>query len=359
MADLTPFAPRGGELGFGRDIGLTGRLSGPKRLSGREKAAIIVRLLLQEGADVPLADLPEDLQGILTEQIGTMRSVDRETLDAVVAEFIEGVEAIGLSFPDGLTGALDLLGRHLSAGTASRLRRIAGATQRGDPWQRIAGLEPDRLLPVLNEESIEIGAVLLSKLSVAKAAQLLERLPGDRARRIAYAVSLTGNIDPDTVLRIGQSLAAQLDAEPPKAFADGPVQRVGAILNQSKAATREDVLAGLDETDQDFANEVRKAIFTFANIPKRIEGRDIPKVVKGIEAAQLVIIVAGAQGPDREAAEYILSNMSQRMAQSIREEAQSVQPKAKDLEAAYGSVVAAIRGLEDRGELFLIAADEG
>ncbi|MEI4470183.1 FliG C-terminal domain-containing protein [Frigidibacter sp. MR17.24] len=329
-----------------------------RQLSGREKAAIIVRLMVQEGAELPLSDLPEDLQAVLAEQIGTMRSVDRDTLDQVVAEFIGGIESIGLSFPDGLTGALDLLGGQLSSTTASRLRRIAGATQKGDPWQRIAGLEADRLLPVLNEESIEIGAVLLSKLSISKAAELLERLPGDRARRIAYAVSLTGNVDPDTVLSIGKSLAAQLDAEPPKAFDQGPVQRVGAILNQSKAATRDDVLAGLDEADADFANEVRKAIFTFSNIPRRIEGRDVPKVVKMVEPSALIQIVAGAQGADREAVDYVLSNMSQRMAQSIRDEAQAVKPKAKDVEAAMGDVVTAIRTLEGRGELFLIAADE-
>jgi hypothetical protein len=41
---------------------------------------------------------------------------------------------------------------------------------------------------------------------VPKAADLLGRLPGERARRIAHAVSMTGNVDPETVRRIGLSL---------------------------------------------------------------------------------------------------------------------------------------------------------
>ena len=111
---------------------------------------------------------------------------------------------------------------------------------------------------------------MLSKLPVPKAAELLGRLPGDKARRVAYAVSLTGNVDPETVRRIGQSLAAQLDTQPARAFDTGPVERVGAILNVSPAATRDDVLQGLQETDADFAEQVRRAIFTFVHIPDRL-----------------------------------------------------------------------------------------
>lgn len=328
-------------------------------LTGRQKAAIIVRFLLAEGADVPIADLPDDLQAALTEQIGSMRLVDKVTLDAVIGEFTEGLEAVGLSFPDGLHRAVELLDGHLSSSAATRLRRQAGAAHRGDPWARLAGLDGDRLLPVLEEESTEVGAVLLSKLSVSKAAELLSRLPGDRARRIAYAVSLTGNVDPETVLRIGQSLAAQLEAEPPRAFDQGPVERVGAILNYSAATTRDDVLKGLEETDAAFAQEVRKAIFTFANIPVRLETRDVPKLVKAVDQASLITALAGASGENAAAAEFILANMSQRMAQALREEIEGLgKVKEKDAEAAMSTIVQTIRDLEAAGEVFLIAGED-
>jgi Flagellar motor switch protein len=68
-------------------------------LSRRAKAAIVVRLLLNEGADIPLEDLPDELQEALTHQMGSMRLVDRDTLSAVVAEFADEIESIGLSSP--------------------------------------------------------------------------------------------------------------------------------------------------------------------------------------------------------------------------------------------------------------------
>ena len=328
-------------------------------LTGIQKAAVIVRLLLAEGAPLSLSGLSDQMQAELTEQIGHMRRIDRVTLRAVIEEFVGELEGVGLSFPGGIDGALRMLDGHISQNAASRLRRMSGKDTNADPWDRIMGLEVDRLITALEVESIEVGAVMLSKLPVSKAAELLGRLPGARARRIAYAVSLTGNVDPETVRRIGVSLAGQLDAQPIRAFESDPVERVGAILNFSPAATREDVLLGLMETDAGFAEQVRRAIFTFTNIPARIDARDVPKIIRGIAQSVLVTALAAAKGEDEIAAEFILSNMSQRMAASLREEIAGLGTvRAKEGEEAMNAIVAVIRDREAAGEIFLIAGEE-
>nr|WP_245795056.1 FliG C-terminal domain-containing protein [Thioclava marina] len=331
---------------------------GAGSLSRRQKAAIIVRLLSSEGLKLPLSELSEDHQTALAEQVAELRLVDRDTLVSVVEEFCDALEAVGLAFPGGLDGALSLLDGQLSPAASTRLRRLASGSSRADPWERITGLSAELLLPVLEEESTEVGAVMLSKLSVAKAAELLGKLPGDKARRVAYAVSLTGNVAPETVLRIGQALASQLDARPAKAFDTGPVERVGAILNYSASATREAVLKGLEEEDFAFAEEVKKAIFTFANIPARIDPRDIPKILRTVDQARLVVALAGAKGPLEASAEFMLTNMSQRMAQNLRDEMANLgKVKDKDAEEAMGEIVGAIREMETAGEIFLVAED--
>ncbi len=329
-------------------------------LSRRAKAAIVVRLLLNKGADIPLEDLPDALQANLTHQMGNMRVVDRDTLAAVIAEFSYEVERIGLSFPIGIAGALDMLDGKISHGTAARLRKEAGVRQAGDPWDRLKVLPPELLLPVLENESVEVAAVMLSKLPVALAADLLGRLPGPHARRITYAVSLTGAVTPDAVERIGMSLATQLDAQPVRAFDSDPVERVGAILNSSTTLTRDDVLTGLDETDQGFANAVRKAIFTFGNIPKRIAPRDIPRILRDVDAGTLVTALAGAEAAGYKASmEYVLQNMSGRMADQLREEISEAGPvKPADAEAALSQVVAVIRQMEQSGDLMFNIEDE-
>lgn len=329
----------------------------PRDTTPREKAAIVVRLLLAQGGSLPLSALPDHLQSALTEQMGGMGLVDRATLAAVVDDFTAALEAAGIAFPPGIDGALGLMDGHISQTAASRLRRLASASTKADPWDRIAALPADRILPALAEESPQVAAVILSKLPVAKAADLLGQLPGDRARRIAHAVSRTAQTNPDTVRRIGLALAADLDAQPPRAFDLGPGERVGAILNVSAAQTRDDVLGGLDAEDAAFAAEVRRAIFTFAHIPARITPRDLPRLTRAVDPATLVTALAA---PDSaEVAEFILANISPRMAQTLREDIAArgaISPA--DADAATGAVIAAIRSLEAAGELTLLPRPE-
>ena len=330
-------------------------------LTAREKAAVIVRLLMAEGSPLQISTLPEHMQAALAEQMGHMRMVDRTTLSAVVAEFMGELEQVGLSFPGGIEGALSLMDGHISTTAANRLRRLAGASAKADPWDRIMALDAERLLPILIEESVEVAAVMLSKLPVPKAAELLGKLPGERARRVAFAVSMTGNVDPETVRRIGLSLAAQLENLPARAFDGDPVERVGAILNVSPAFTREDVLKGLEETDAVFAEQVRRAIFTFIHIPGRLAARDVPKLVRLVEPVALVTALAGAKqdAAHLASAEFILANMSQRMAQSLREEMETRGTvKEKDAELAMIAVITAVRQLEATGEIVLIRDEE-
>jgi flagellar motor switch protein FliG len=355
FAQITPFTAARRTQGD-----LPGELI-PRPTTPAEKAAIIVRLMLAQGDPLPLSTLPEQHQTRLAEQMASMGLVDRATLASVVQEFIAALDATGLSFPQGLDGALALVDSHLSPNAASRLRRLAAATAKSDPWDRIATLAPEDLLPLLADEAAETAAVTLSKLPVPRAAELLSRMPGDRARRIALAMSRTAAIGPETLRRIGQSLVAQLEARPPRAFSAGPVDRIGAILNVSPSTTREDVLTGLAEADADFADQVRKALFTFAHIPTRIAPRDLPRILRAADPAQIITAFAAAQADPALApvVDRIFAALSPRMVQQMRDDIEArgkVLPK--DADAAYTALIAAIRQLEEAGELALLPPDD-
>ncbi|MEL7345220.1 MAG: FliG C-terminal domain-containing protein, partial [Pseudomonadota bacterium] len=86
---------------------------------------------------------------------------------------------------------------------------------------------------------------------------------------------------------------------------------------------------------------------------------DIPKIMRVVDQAALTQIIAGAEGPDKEALDYILANISQRMADSLRAEAEEIARVAEpELEAAMGTVVQGVRDLVADGEIFLISGDD-
>ncbi|MCW1933213.1 flagellar motor switch protein FliG [Pararhodobacter zhoushanensis] len=332
-----------------------------RALTGKQKAAILVRLLLAEGADVKLSTLPEEMQTKLTETLGEMRLVDRDTLSAVISEFIETIEQVGLSFPGGLGGALKALDGKLSQGASARLRQMA--RDGTDPWERVLQADTNTLIAVLEPESAEVAAVVLSKLPVKRAAEVLGRLPGERARRVAYAVSLTEGIAPPMVARIGYAIAGELDNRPTRAFPAAPASRVGAMLNNTSAQVRDTLLDGLTEEDVDFAEGVRRAIFTFANLSERLNPRDVPKVLRELPQNDLIIALAASlaapDSPNGQAATFMLSNMSQRMASTLRDEVENRgKIKPKEAEAALSAVVNAVRTLVEDGEITLREDDD-
>jgi len=323
---------------------------------------MIVQMLLESGSNLPLGQLPETLQLILTDELGALRRVDKATVTAVAEEFTSELEAIGLTATGTRDGAITMLADHLSPMLADKLRRQLNSVCNGDHWPIVVDLEIARILAIMQAESIEVCAVTLSKLPVGKAAEVLSRTPGDRARRITYAMSQTENIKPDAVRRIGATLAADYGLPRDVAFEKAPVQRLGAILNSTATDTREDVLEGLGGTDPEFASDVRKAIFTFKDIAPRVKPTDIPNTIRNIDGDVLVTaIAAGLAGDDTLAAsaEFILTSVSQRMAGQLRDDAEERgRIKKDDAEKAMTAVTTVIREMADSGVITLIDPDQ-
>ena len=328
-------------------------------LSKRQKAAIIVRLMLEQGAELDLNVLPEMLQIELTHEMAALQSVDKVTLNNIIKEFLAELEDIGATFTGGIEAALNVMDGALSPANLRRLRRETGVMVPGDPWEIIRPLPVDSLLSIFNRESVEVSAVVLSKLPIQTSAALLEKMPRELANEVTHAVAMTETIDPDTVRAIGHTIAGQIAEQAPPAFDEAPASRIGAILNSSRQETRDGVLGGLTETDAGLGEKVRREIFTFANISERIETLDVAKITRAVDQDVLVTALASAQGDNALGAEFVLANMSQRMAAQLRMEIEELGTVRADVgEKAQAEVVAAIRALEAAGEISYVVPEE-
>ncbi|MCA1776153.1 MAG: flagellar motor switch protein FliG [Loktanella sp.] len=328
----------------------------PLELSNSRKAALIVQLLISDGGRLPLSSLPDAVQERLAQELGAITLVDRQTVESVASEFADLLDAIGLSAPGGANAAIDALSAHLSPHLADRLRQRVDQPDGRDPWAVLADREPEDLATILSSESTFVAAITVSKLPVALAAKALSICPGPLARRITQVMSRTTDTAPETVRQIGMSLVTDYCVSLPTAFAKPAPVRVGSILNASPAALRDDLLADLDQADQAFARDVRKAIFTFADIPARLAPADIPAALRVVPGDVMTRALAHAQTDPKTAAtaEFIFANLSQRMGGQIKDDiAESGPPSAELGETAMNEVTAAIRDLADAGTISL------
>ena len=328
------------------------------RLSQRQKAAVIVRLLLDDETEVNLTRLDHGSQTLLAEEMAGMELIDRSTRDAIIAEFCADLESVGLTFPGDLDGTLALLGARISDDSANQARRMAALAGRGDPWDRLCALPREAIQTLARDEPVELVAVMLSKLPVGRATEAFTSLDRDRARSVAQAMALTGGVSAAALHRIGLTLLRAADALPRPAIDTPAADRVGAMLNFASAELRDDILDTLDHKDADFAGGVRKAIFIFAHIPARVAGRDVPRVLREVEQPVLLRALSAQTEADQATADFLLANVSQRMADGLREElAEAGRIRPKDAEDARTEIIAAIRRLEEAGELTLLRPD--
>ncbi|SFS07535.1 FliG C-terminal domain-containing protein [Yoonia litorea] len=331
-------------------------------LTQRQKAAAVVQLMIETGDGIELAKLPESTQSALTDALGDIRRISRQDLDAIVAEFTAEIESIGLTAPGSRDGAIEALSAHLSPPLAESLRQQLTSVREGDHWPLVVDLPEAEIVKIMQNESIEVSAIVLSKTQVSKAAAVLSKLEGPHARAITYAMSKTADVKPDAVRRIGAALAQDYARPSPRAFDKPPVQRLGAVLNATPSETREDVLEHLDAQDRPFASDVRKAIFTFKDIAPRVQATDIPNVIRNVDNTALSTALAAASASDDahvKSAEFILSSLSQRMASQLRDEIDERGKVQKDkAEAAMAEVTAAIREMVEAGLITLKDPDD-
>ena len=325
-------------------------------MSARTKAAIVVRFLMQEGAEIDLASRPTSLQADLTREIADLRLIDRATLAEVIEEFAHELDSIGLTAQGVLESALRLHEGIITNDTARRLRQDAAVQLFEDPCGHIKQLDKKELLKLLDAETTEIAAVVLSKLDVRKTAALLGEMPGPRARKISFAIPQTAGVTPHAVDRIGQSLMAQLDNKPERAFNTLPEDRIAAILTAASDDLRDEVMSGLRKTDPELAERVLAGVFTFVDIPTRIAAVDVATAVKTVAQTDIVIALCYANGNGmEEVSEFILGGLSRRMAETIREEIEERgSVKTKEGEADVTALVSGIQGQISAGEISFV-----
>jgi flagellar motor switch protein FliG len=131
------------------------------------------------------------------------------------------------------------------------------------------------------------------------------------------------------------------------------VRSLASILNSSNRATERNILDHLQTEDADLAEEVRRLLFVFEDILK-LDDRAIQMVLREVDSKDLALAMRGST-PDVQ--EKILSNMSSRGSEMLREEMEFMPPQRRRVvEEAQTKIVAIVRKLEDAGEIVIARA---
>ncbi|MBL4874814.1 MAG: hypothetical protein JKY41_15900 [Rhodobacteraceae bacterium] len=325
-------------------------------ISKSHKAAILLSVLIKAGATPNLDDIATgSLKGIV-DIMASFGEVDRRTVDLVILEFLSELQDFGLSMRGDLEDTLTSLKGHVSEKALENIRKAYVRSPSVDVWVRIASAEAAQLQTCLGDEHLQVAATVLSKIPSTLAAQVLGAMEPARARETMLTIINSRKISADIIELIGQSISDSLfSQDAPSVFTTTPVERAGNIMNFAQSDIRDRLMEDFEVNDPATAEKIRKVMFTFADIPARVQPRDVSAITRTVDPE--ILLRALKNAPTE--AEFILSGLSTRIADQLREELSELEPvKKKDAEAAMNELIIGIRELESSGAITLITEDD-
>jgi flagellar motor switch protein FliG len=326
-------------------------------LGPRQKAAILCVALGPEGAARIFKHLPDDVVEKLTVEMVRIQDIAPAQARAVQQEVVEGAIARGYIAQGGVRYARDVLTRALGEGRANDILDRLATYIEATPFEFLRLTPPDQIYAFLRSEHPQTMALVIANLPTTElAAKVIALLTPEEQADIALRIALMGQTQPDVVKEVARVMETKLDVVTQAEYsAAGGVGSLADILNKSDRATERNILEHLGQTNPELADNVRSLLFVFEDLLK-LDDRTIQLVLKEVDQKDLALSLRGASV---EVKERILANMSQRAAETLREEMEFMPPQRRRVvEEAQTKIVAVVRRLEEDGTIIVARGGE-
>lgn len=329
-------------------------------ITTRQKAAIFCINIGAEYSAKILKFLRDDEIEMLTVEIAQARKVTIEERDDVLQEFVQLATAEKFIRTGGIGYARDLLERAMGEKRATEILQRLTASLRKRPFDSVRRTDPTHLAGFLQNEHPQTIAVVLAHLSPEQAAVVLTGLPPERQSDVFKRVSTIERTSPEMLREVERVLERKLSAmAAQESSSAGGLPWAVEVLNRVDRSTERKIMEVLSESDPELANEISQQMFLFDDIVT-LDDRAIQRVLRDIDMSKDLPMALKAS--KEEVWRKILANVSKRAGELLREAVEYLGPvRIRDVEEAQARIVAAIRKLEEAGEVQINrggAADE-
>ena len=317
-------------------------------------AAVLLMTLPEEAAGELMSKLdPKQVEQVSIE-IAKTRMYSADEQEQAIRNFTEANPSMG-GRGGGIELAKSLIQIALGTNAAAALSNIRQSIE-AVPFGFLRNVDSQNLLTYITDEHPQTIALILSHLPANIGAEILAGLPESRRISVVRRVATMGRTNPDIIKEVERGLERRMSSVMSQSFENaGGVEAVAEMLNVSDRSTERALLEGLGELDSELVDEIRRLMFVFEDVSKFAD-KDIQTVLKNVETSQWAMALKGASEGLKE---KILKNMSERAAETLREEMEYLGPaKRSVVEAKQQEIVDVIRKLEDSGEIDLDAMND-
>ncbi|AIF43761.1 flagellar motor switch protein FliG [Virgibacillus sp. SK37] len=320
-------------------------------LTGKQKAAI---LLISLGPDVSAQvykHLSEEEIEKLSLEISSVKKVDSNVKEEVLEQFHQIALAQDYITQGGIGYAKTVLEKAFGSQEASNIINRLTSSLQVRPFDFARKADPQQVLNFIQGEHPQTIALVLSYLDPEQSGQILSALPQEMQADIAKRIATMDSTSPEIISQVEQVLERNISSSLTEDYTQtGGIQAVVEVLNGVDRSTERTILDALEIQDPDLADEIKKRMFVFEDIVI-LDNRAIQRVIREVDNDDLRLSLKVASD---EVKDIVFKNMSQRMAETFKEEMEYMGPvRLRDVEEAQTRIVGSIRRLEDVGEIVI------
>ncbi|TQE91616.1 flagellar motor switch protein FliG [Ureibacillus terrenus] len=320
-------------------------------LTGKQKAALLLISLGPEVSANVYKHLTEEEIERLTLEISAVKKVEPEVKEQIIEEFHNIALAQDYISQGGIGYAKTILEKALGPEQAQNIINRLTSSLQVRPFDFARKADPSQILNFIQNEHPQTIALILSYLEPQQAGVILSSLPQEMQADIARRIATMESTSPEVISEIEAVLERKLSSTFTQDYTEtGGIDTVVEVLNGVDRQTEKTILDALEIQDPELAEEIKKRMFVFEDIVT-LDNRSIQRVIRDCDNEDLLLAMKVCSD---EVKEILFRNMSQRMAETFKEELEIMGPvRLRDVEEAQTRIVSIIRRLEEAGEIII------
>lgn len=322
-----------------------------KLTSAQRAAAVIIALGAEKASKLYQHMEPEEVEQ-LTLEVARLGFLDSEQTEEALSDYYRMCMTNKAVTEGGLEYARAVLEKAFGAQAAEDLLSKVTKSLKNRQFSFMNKADVKSLYSALQGERPQTIALVLSHMDADKAAGVIAQLDEERQVAVVEGIANIDSVSPAAVKIVEAEMSKQFSSIVTSADAKvGGVDYVADIMNNLDRASEKNIFDGLSAYNAELADEIRKRMFVFEDIVT-MDDRSVQRFVRDCDPRDLVLALKAANS---EVANKLFTNMSSRMAQSIRDDLEiTTNVRIKDVEAAQQRIVDIIRNLEERNEIIIL-----
>ncbi|MDR2035020.1 MAG: flagellar motor switch protein FliG [Helicobacteraceae bacterium] len=327
-----------------------------EEMSMAEKTAVF---LMQMGEDVTaqvFTHMDVDTITEISKYIALSKNVDKQIGMAVLEEFYAIFQSNQYINTGGMEYAKEILYKALGPEEARKvLEKLAKSMQSGQNFGYLSKIKPPQLSDFIINEHPQAIALILAHMDASAAAETLNLFPDDLRGEVSMRMANLGDISPAIIKQVSTVLESKLEALTSYKVEVGGPRAVADIFNRLGAKASKATLAYIEQVDEALATSIKEMMFTFEDIIK-LDNHAVREILRNVDKKELTLALKTASDPLKD---KFFSNMSQRAADTMREELQYLGAvKVREVEAAQRKIVDSVQQLAEQGVIEMGGEEE-